>query len=459
MALFRLYATKDTWITDTLIPGDQNPTNANQSNLGANPTLQAYKVTSSFPSLPPELARILVNFDIGFLSQSIASQLIPSASVSYFLNLTDYPLKDTVPTSFDMFVYPVSASWDEGVGADYLAFSDLGWANWLSGTSVSPWQNAGGDFVSGSLSASMHFDTGTENLVVDVTSIVSSWLSGTLAPNGFMVKLGNTEETNGNDYYRKAFYSRQTTYAANVPFLEARWNDVRKDNRKNFAFNQSSSLYFYNLIRGIPQDLSAAPLVRLQDHVVGNSASFIGTFQSVHVATGIYAANFWITNTASFSSSWVDIWLSGNQTYVTGTFSPLVLTGTTYDSYPTFVADVSNLKRIYRSDELARITVNVRPRNYNTFVLPIASGSLESQKMFMENMFFSVLDNNTGDVIIPFSTGSVAYSQLGYNANGNFFNLWMNSFVPGFTYRLLFLIEFNAFEKTIIDDDIIFKVI
>ena len=73
-------------------------------------------------------------------------------------------------------------------------------------------------------------------------------------------------------------------------------------------------------------------------------------------------------------------------------------------------------------------------------------------------MYYSVLNDETGEVVIPFGTGSLPYTQLSYDASGNYFDLRMGTFVPGFKYRLLFLLDINNDEQ-IIDDDFTFKVV
>ena len=48
--------------------------------------------------------------------------------------------------------------------------------------------------------------------------------------------------------------------------------------------------------------------------------------------------------------------------------------------------------------------------------------------------YYSVLDNQTDDVIIPFGTGSL----ISCDSTGNYFNLWMNGFTIGKILQILF---------------------
>lgn len=144
---------------------------------------------------------------------------------------------------------------------------------------------------------------------------------------------------------------------------------------------------------------------------------------------------------------------------MTGVFAPLVLTGSSVDQYSEFVCKVDNLKQIYSVNEEARMKVNVRKRDYKTHLGSFKSGSLAMEREYIEKIYYSISNNETGEILIPFGTGSLPYTQLSYDANGNYFNLFMNSFVPGFVYRIKFLIDINKYDKKIVDDNFVFKVI
>jgi hypothetical protein len=462
MAICRFYPSADTYITNRIL--DNNPSNrATSASLGAGVTLQCFKITSSFPTSPSELARSLVNIDFRQLSGMVFNdQTIPTGSVRYVLRAFNYPIGEPTPSSFDLSVCAVSSPWDEGVGQDDRTWMDGGYANWYAGTSTSNWISAGGDYLL-SGSGTQHFDAGDEDLEVDVTSIVQSWLTGSIMPYGLMVKLADTCENNQNDYYRKVFYSHETHTVEKVPYLEARWNDRITDNRANFAYNNPNALYLYNCVRGYLKDIVEPVTVRLQDNLVGESASFQQIYSASRAGpTGIYASAIGISasNPNSFSSSWVDIWEDGTgMCLMTGTLFPKILTGTQGDPYEDFIVNVVDLKPVYRTDETARITVNVR-RNYHNDHLVVHTASIDSPpREYMEDMYWSVVNNESGETLVPFGIGPLyPYTKLSYNESGNYFQIAMSSFVPGFTYRFIFLIKWNRYEKDVIDNKFIFKV-
>ena len=84
-------------------------------------------------------------------------------------------------------------------------------------------------------------------------------------------------------------------------------------------------------------------------------------------------------------------------------------------------------------------------------------GSVES--IGGDGAYYSVLDTQTEDVIIPFGTGSL----ISCDSSGNYFNLWMNGLQAERYYRFCFRVVSgsNTTEETIqhFDDDFVFKVV
>ena len=79
---------------------------------------------------------------------------------------------------------------------------------------------------------------------------------------------------------------------------------------------------------------------------------------------------------------------------------------------------------------------------------------------YVEKLYYSVLNDDTGEIIIPFGTGSLSHTRLSYNGDGNYFHMFFSGFIPGSVYALRFMIESNK-DKTIIDTqtDYIFKIV
>lgn len=467
MGFYRLNLTKDSFISD--ISTDMTHAHrASGSNLGSSPTLQVFALKNRLFTGSIELARTLLQFDITSLSQSIfVDKTIPSSSVTYTLKCPNFTHGETIPTSYELFVYPLSRSWTEGTGSDSSRWRDYGWANWLSASSTQTWTNSGSDYLATNYgSGSQLFDRGMEDLEMDLTPVVNNWLTssigqaGGLPNSGLLIKLGNAEETNQTDYYVKMFHSKESKYVDRIPFLEARFDtDIIKDNRSSFYYNQNNKLYFYNYFRGELTGASEPVLVQLKDHIQNVSASWNTVLTASRVEYGIYSASLYVNNfTSSFSSSWVDIWISGGFTglsasagsscYMTGTFNPIFLSGNQNNPQEDFAISV-NMKSEYETTERDRVRVSVRKKNLKTSHIRIVhTGSVNVDRLFVEKMYYSIVNDQTNDVVVPFGTGSIEFTRLSYGSEGNYFDLPFNWGVPGFVYRFRFQIHDNKSRKT-----------
>lgn len=478
---YRLNITKDSTISNISTDGT-NSGRASGSNVGMSPLLQIFALKDRIFTGSLEWARSLLQFDVTELSRSIfVDKTIPSSSVTYTLKMPNYIHGGKIPTSFELFVYPLSRSWTEGTGSDVSKWRDYGFVNWLSASSTQTWTTSGSDFLSVNYgSGSQLFDRGQEDLEMNVTQIVGNWLTssiglgGGLPNNGLIVKLGNSEENNGVIYDTKMFHSRESKFVDRLPFLEARWDtDVIRDNRKNFAYNNWNKLYFYNFIRGELTSSGEPVFVQIKDSLINKSASWNTVLTASRVSDGIYSCSLYVNNfTSSFSGSWYDIWISGgfigsgaslsasaaSSVFMTGTFSPMFLSGNQNDPYEDFDISV-NMKDIYQTTEQDRIKVSVRKKNIKkTHLRVVHSGSVNIDRLFVEKMYYSIVNDQTNETVVPFGTGSTEFTRLSYNGDGNYFDTFFNWGVPGFVYRLKFQIHENK-SKKIYDESWKFKVI
>lgn len=217
--IYRIFASKDTFITSYRRFG----TPQTASNAGASEILYLFKQAAITASLSASVARVLVQFDLSEFTALSASGGAPLSGTQFRLRLADAQHANTLPSSYDVEVQAVAQDWDEGRGQDLDNFSDKGFANWDKAKSNVFWA-APGSSGSGVV-AHQHFDTGHEDLDLNVTQIVESWLSGNLTNYGFLAHVSSTQEADLSDYYIKMFYSRQTHFPDQRPYLEAAWDD------------------------------------------------------------------------------------------------------------------------------------------------------------------------------------------------------------------------------------------
>jgi hypothetical protein len=451
--IYRIFPSKDTFITSA------RRYNVPQtgSNFGSCEIMHVFKQTAVTSSLSSSIARILTQFDLSSVPSVTASFMARSA-VSYRLRLMDAQHDKTLPSSFDIEVQAVSQDWDEGIGFDVDYFSDKGFANWDKRKSNAFWSVPGAS-GSGPIVAA-HFDSGHENLDVDVTPIVKAWMTGGLPNYGFLVKLSSSLESDSSDYYTKMFHARETSFGDKRPHLEASWDDSIRDDRNNFVFDHTCSLYLYNVVRGAPEDIPNPCVicgpVSLTVRIADASGTIMTVTGSYTGATGIYSASFSLPSGSYSGSTFNDIWFSGSHVFMTGTFVPAGCFAVTNDRQRAYFLNVTNLKDEYQSDEVPRFDVFMRNRDYNLAVLHTASS--EPRGLVATVAYYRIDNDRTDAIVVPFGTGSVETTRLSYDDRGNFFDFHMGSLPTGNLYRIVFLIESGG-RRQLIDNGFKFRTV
>ena len=451
--IFRIYPTKDTFITNAYLP--RAAVRGTGSNVGASEELDVFKVAgvsgAASDIASSSLARVLLQFDFSAFSALTASGDIPSTGHSFVLHMNHKTAGCTQPSSFDLQVRPLASGWDEGAGQD-IALGDRGFANWVKRTSTSFWTNPGGDFVA-SPTASVHFDSGFEDLEADVTPIVQGWMSGTFANNGVGVTLPAAIEADSLlvDYSQKKFYSRQTFFVDRAPYVEVRVNDFVRDDRVNMQWSRTGSLWLYNLVGGAYQDLPG----NFVTVAISDASGALSFLTASHVRTGLYSASFALSTGSYSGSVFFDAWGSGSFAFVTSSFSFVSAGPVGAVAQQPLTARIRNLRDEYMPDELVLFEVFFRRRAH---ALPVfQTASLGSVPYIVEQAYYAVENDSTRERVIPFGTGSLQHTRLSYDAGGNSFRLFMRSLHSGNSYRLVFLV-IDQGRQQVIDPGIRFKV-
>ena len=113
-----------------------------------------------------------------------------------------------------------------------------------------------------------------------------------------------------------------------------------------------------------------------------------------------------------------------------------------------------NLKKSYTETEKAKIRVGAFTRypqkQYTT-------QSYYTEKYYLPtSSYYEIRDASTDEIIIPFNTSG---TKLSCDSDGNYFNLWMNSFQPERFYRVLVKVETSGGDiSQIFDNNYYFKV-
>jgi hypothetical protein len=487
----RYFATKDNTITNAF--QEDLVTRGTGSNMGQADILEVFSIygqVSSSTGLSNEKSRVIIQFDTTTAATDRTAGRIPqSGGVSWYLKLYNAKHSQTLPRNYTLEVLAVSASWEEGLGLDMEGYTDLTYgvkgSNWLTSSTTVSWKkphpNSADDQQGGSFHASptynTTFDVGTEDLEVDVTTLVEDWLSSAVTSKtnyGFGIKLLGEEEDSKRSYYTKKFFARSTSYHFSKPVLEARWDSSIRDDRGNFYLSSSlvpgadnlNTLYLYNYARGqltnIPTIDEGLPYIMVSmfsgssDDSAPSGSALILTTDGTNVATanpyvvtggwvstGIYSASFAYTGSSTIDTIY-DVWFSGSNTIADASTAALQFnTGSTtvkrfsssqYSETDKYVLSVSNRNNTYYKDQTHRIRLYARQKNWSPNVYTTAT-SVPNSLIFPSASYqvYRVVDDR---VVIPYNTGSTNGTRLSYDVSGNYFDLDTSMLEGNYTYGI-----------------------
>jgi hypothetical protein len=450
MAIKRYFSNADTTITNAF--RSNLSIRGVSGNMGQSDILEVFSIYGQANPSSSELSRILVQFPINDIITDRANALIPaSGSISWFLKLYNAKHGQTIPKDYTMTVSAVSSSWNEGYGLDMEEYSDIGYANWniasSSSSGTSSWASAGGDYHT-SPTASYFFNKGTEDLIVDVSSIVEQWITGSKTNYGFGVKLSSSHEQAAQSFYTKKFFARGTEFFFKKPTLEARWNSVRRDNRGYFFASSSlasaadnlNTIYLYNVVRGQLKNIPAVGTGSIYVKIYTDSSGSTTITPTPNnpvtggwVSTGIYSASFALNTTAS---EVFDRWFNSTLTtcFHTGSIDIYDLDSQDYNPTNRYVVSCTNLKSIYYPEEQARFRFFTRKKDWSPTIYTVATSFIPSE--IIESASYKLVRVSDNLEVIPYGTGSLLHTGLSYDVSGSYFDLDMNLLEAGYSYQM-----------------------
>lgn len=450
MSILKYIATADTTITNAFRPLTKN--RAYYANMGAADSLEIFSMPVS--GSESEISRILLNFPIQEISSSRNEGRIPNqGSVSFYLKLYNATHPEMLPKNYTVVIKPISGSWDEGEGLDLDNYLDngqkeeLGYGvNWINKSTNDPkvWQSEGGDYYD-LYHKTFRFEDGTEDLEVDVTDIIEAQLSGELSLDGIGVMLSGSYE-NGDIkkiYYTKRFSARSSEYFYNKPCIEARWETLVKDNRGSFFYESPNiipeenvqNIFFYNKINGVLKNLpnNTLPLLKISNSL---NEVLLTDINTINVSTGVYRASFSLTGSAD--EELYDTWYSGSNEYYKGIINFKVRNFEDSFADTNYVVSVSNLKSVYSVNEKPIIKIFAREKNWNPNLYQKFNNEMES--LIFDNLYYKVYRIVDKKTIIDYGISPIAYTKCSYDKHGNYFELDMSMFEPGYGYAIKLMI-------------------
>ena len=113
---------------------------------------------------------------------------------------------------------------------------------------------------------------------------------------------------------------------------------------------------------------------------------------------------------------------------------------------------VKNLQTEYKESSKGKIRVFGRERYPNR---SFSTSPLKTVKYLPTTSYYSVVDADTEQVIVPFDTN---YTKLSCDSSGNYFNFWFNGLQPERFYKFIFRVDQGG-NIRYYDDNFYFKVI
>lgn len=188
-----------------------------------------------------DASRILMQFSSASI-RDIFRDKVGNSSFKVYLRLF-LAQADALPTNFKIFCHPISGTWDMGTGRYDNVPETTDGVNWEYQTPSTLWptgafapgstgsfsgsQGGGGVWYTSSLVSQSFSYTSSKDVLMDVTSIVTSWYSqsigsGSIKNDGFLLRQENEFIT--SSIFNFKFFSRDT-HTIYPPCLEFRWND------------------------------------------------------------------------------------------------------------------------------------------------------------------------------------------------------------------------------------------
>jgi hypothetical protein len=476
MAIKKYFAVADNTITNAF---EENlNTRGTGSNMGQSDIIEVFSIYAQQSRTSAELSRGLIQFDIDSISTDRSAGTIPdSGSVSFYLKLYNAEHTATLPKNFYIEANAVSANWEEGNGLDMDNYTDLTYdftgSNWIRRAGSTSWSTEGGDWHTDSSSSfKQYFPVGTEDIDIDITTLVEQWLNsggnvlGSKDNYGFIIKLTASNEASSStnedgaqfSYYTKKFFARGTEFFFERPSIEAKWDSSRRDNRGNLYYSSSwappsenlNTLFLYNYVRGRLRDIAGSstqiPVLNLYyasasvpegdaRYFRDSSNSAVNYLSASRVSEGVYKATFSVTSSI-VSSTYpylVDVWTySGSQIQTGSAITPLSVQAENYDVSNTHVLTMPKMLKKYSNKKTERFRLFVRDKGWSPNIYTRATSTIRSK--IIESASYQIMRVSDQKVVVPYGTGSDNYTMLSYDVSGNYFDFDMRLLESGYTY-------------------------
>lgn len=501
--IYHLTSSKDSYITNKVIGGTRRATTAN---AGFASTIDLFKLHNESSMADEtgdiqELSRGILYFDLDALETSLASKVSSAdASLKIELVLKDIQGTQVAPSLFDLELYPLKQTFEEGLGTDIIGFTELDATNWISSSlgvkwndsdtsgAGSTWDAAGGywnvlwtDVHSTGYIAKQTFTKGYEDLRMDITGYVKDYWAeatdsngDTVTNNGWILKFDSTKETDSKTYFVKRLASRHSKNKFIIPRIEVSWSDHILDDRLDFETGKANDLYLKNFSNGIAtaytETLSSTPLTCT---LTTGSFSTNATTTVVQSIAGISQTGLYKVNMASISatdSNLVDHlnasgsitlqekWTIDSRLVYSGSVNLKKQFSVTSTQPRNLRIAVKDVESSYDQSEFPVIRLFIEDRNKT---MKAVRQLIELQSMKLEKAYYRIKDANNGSIVIPFSdklSTPTEYTRLSADEQGMYFSFPASVCPYGKTYTVD-IAYYDYGQRRVHESNIAFKVI
>jgi hypothetical protein len=192
------------------------------------------EISKTYYGNSKDVAHTLIKFETTALSASLASGAVTMSSAELILKECE---ANEIPIDYTIYAHPVTQSWDMGIGTrfDEISTDGVTWnyrkvgVDWITnelfitGSITGSYNGKGGTWYTGSES-SQSFSYQSTDINMNVKSMFTSWISGSLPNEGMILKHSTAFEKDNEDYGQLKFFAKETN-TIYQPKVRIGWND------------------------------------------------------------------------------------------------------------------------------------------------------------------------------------------------------------------------------------------
>jgi hypothetical protein len=386
-------------------------------------TQSVYNPITNFTN-DPEFSRILIQFDLTSISSSLLSGDINNGS-KFFLKLKASSTTE-VPLDYKIYAYPVSKSWDMGIGRyDTEGLGSFG-ASWYYNTT----QNT----------SSLWYSPTASTVTYDFSDYL---LTASLGPSSSFQNGGATW-----------FYNVPSTYSQPTSNVSSSFYNVSSASVYISSFCSSSSSgsslicsqsYSYST-SDIYMDVTSIVKSWICGCVPNNGFILISSLELVQSNDINSTIRFFSKETNTIYQPYLDVkW--DDSTYSTGSLIPL-------SGFNPYTVVIKNVGREFKFGSVPRINIFAREKSpLKNFIKGYQQSQYLSSSLLPSDSYYAIKDNESENFVIDFDD----YTKLSCDGTIHYFRLDTTGLPVERYYRILIKTEING-ETIIFDNGNIFKI-